>query len=62
MALKMVYSLLTERDKIFVPLPEDQQITEQSLIELEREIAKSVRKNESMLTLSEELAARSSLG
>ena len=49
MALKIVKSLLSERDKIFVPLPKEQQITEESLIEFERQIAASSKKNDLVL-------------
>lgn len=42
-------------------LPERQQLTEKSLILLERQIAKSVRKNESVLSQSEEMAAKTTL-
>ena len=44
MALKIVDSLLTERDKIIVPLPKEQQITEEPLIEFARQIAKFTKK------------------
>lgn len=59
--MKMTMSLLAEKEKRFVPLPKEQQLTEETLIKLERRIAKSVRQNEIMLSQSEELAARSSL-
>ena len=61
MTLKMTMSLLAEKKKRFVLLPKEQRLTEETLIKLERRIAKSVRQNESMLSQSEERAARCSL-
>ena len=61
MTLKMTMSLLAEKKKRFVLLPKEQRLTEETLIKLERRIAKSVRQNESMLSKSEERAARCSL-
>lgn len=61
MALKMTMSFLADEKKKYVKLPKAQRLTEETLIKLERRIAKSVRKNECMLSQSEELAARSSL-
>lgn len=46
---------------VFTLLPEEQQATEESLIELERVIAATTRKNEHAMSLSEELASRTSL-
>ena len=43
-------------EKIFVPLPKEQQLTEETLVALERRIAKSNRKNEAMLENSYRLA------
>lgn len=60
-AIRRTKSILARRKKIFVPLPKEQQLTERTLVLLERRIAKSSRKNESMLSQSEELAARSTL-
>lgn len=60
--LKKVYGLLTEKDKIFVPVPEEQKLTEEGLIKLERNITKSARKNENVLVQSRELASHSILG
>lgn len=59
--LKKVYSLLTEKDKIFVPVPEEQQLTEESLIELERNIIKASIKNEMVQIQSQEIASHSTL-
>ncbi len=59
--LKKVYSLPTEKDKIFVPVPEEQQLTEESLIELERNIIKASIKNEMVQIQSQEIASHSTL-
>lgn len=56
--LKMTYADLEKR---FTPLPKEQQLTEETLIKLERRIAKSSRKNEVMLIESEKLARQSTL-
>lgn len=45
MALEESWSLLVE-DGVFVPLPEDQQMTEDTLLLLESQIAHSSRKHE----------------
>ena len=59
MALKIKNSLLSERDKIFVPLPKEQQLTEESLIELERNLARAGKKNDAVLIESIKIAAES---
>ena len=56
---RIAYSL--ERKKIFVPLPKEQRLTDETLIALERRIARSSRKNEVMLEESYKLAEKSSL-
>ena len=61
MAVKRTKSFLAERKMLFKPLPKDQRLTDETLILLERRIANSVRKNESMLSQSEDIAARSTL-
>ena len=48
-------------EKIFVPLPKEQQLTEKTLIALERRIAKSNRKNEAMLENSYRFAEESTI-
>lgn len=58
MAAKKVMSILARRKELFTPLPKEQRLTEEKLILFERKIAKCVRKNESMLSQSEEYAAR----
>ena len=59
--MKSYASKLCRRDDAFQWLPKEQRLTEASLIQLERQIAKSVKKNESVLTQSEEMAARTTL-
>ena len=59
--LKKVYSLLTEKDEIFVPVPEEQQLTEEGLIELEHNIIKASIKNEMIQIQSQEIASHSIL-
>ena len=59
--LKKVYSLLTEKDEIFVSVPEEQQLTEESLIELEHNIIEASIKNEMVQVQSQELASHSFL-
>lgn len=60
MAIKRSRSILAKRKNMFVPLPKKQRLTDRTLVLLERRIARSVRKNESMLSLSEDYATRSS--
>lgn len=59
--MKSYPSRLVHHEDAFQWLPQEQQLTEASLIQLERRIAKSVKKNESVLTQSEEMAARTTL-
>jgi hypothetical protein len=54
--LKGIPSLMAKRNKLFDPLPKEQQITENGLLALERRIAAASRKNEEMLRLSLEYA------
>ncbi|MBR3281218.1 MAG: hypothetical protein IKI57_05235 [Clostridia bacterium] len=61
MAIKRSYSILARKKKIFVPLPKEQRLTDETLIALERRIARSSRKNEVMLEESYKLAEKSSL-
>ncbi len=61
MGLKMTMGILADPDKYFTPLPKEQQLTEESLIALERRIAKASRKNEAMLEESYRLAEKSTL-
>lgn len=60
--LKTYVSPLTIWEEEFTLLPEQQRITEEALIELEQKIARSIRKNEDVLSQSEEIAARTTLG
>ncbi len=61
MAIKRSYSILARKKKLFVPLPKEQRLTDETLIALERRIARSSRKNEVMLEESYKLAEKSSL-
>ena len=57
--LTVSYSILEYADRIFVPLPKEQQLTEKSLIDLERSVAKSSRIHDVEAVLSEYYASRS---
>lgn len=61
MDFRTYLSLMSNQAISFSPLPEEQQITEESLIELEQVIADLTQKNEGVLSLSGVLAARTSL-
>lgn len=61
MALKRVSSPMKERENLFKLLPSEQRTTEETLIKLERRIAKCVRKNENVLSQSEMAAAKTTL-
>lgn len=50
--LTVSYSILAYKDRIFVPLPKEQQLTEKSLIDLERKVAKSARIHDAEAALS----------
>lgn len=50
--LQVSYSILAYKDRVFVPLPKKQQLTEETLIALERRIIKAAQKNEEMLEKS----------
>ncbi len=52
-------SLYAQRHKCFIPLPEEQRMTEEGLIRLERRIAKAAAKNERILIDSEYEAMKS---
>lgn len=60
--MKEYRSPLLDREAVLVPLPESQQLTEKTLVELERQIAKSVKENEYVLSQSELFAALAPLG
>lgn len=53
MSVEIYPSLADVRDKVFVPLPEEQQITEEELLKLERQIAHSTARTDRILTMSE---------
>jgi len=55
--LKVVYSGISKDE--FVQLPEEQCLTEESLIEFERQMAKAARKNEFVQELSMKYALES---
>lgn len=57
--LTVSYSILAHKDRIFVPLPKEQQLTEKSLIDLERKVAKSARRHDAEAALSELYASQS---
>ncbi len=57
--LTVSYSILANKDRIFVPLPKEQQLTEKSLIDLERKVAKSARIHDAEAALSVLYASRS---
>lgn len=61
MALQVYYTDISNTDETFRLLDEDFQATEESLMRLEAEIAKKSKQNESVLSLSESLAARTTL-
>ncbi len=57
--MKIVKSFLVDKNKIFVPLPKEQQLTEESLIALERQIIKASQKNDMVLDNSMIIAEHS---
>ncbi len=57
--LEVSYSILAYSDEIFKPLPKEQQLTEKTLIDLERLVAKSARIHDVEAVLSEYYASRS---
>lgn len=61
MDFRTYLSLASENDISFSYLPEEQQITDESLTELEHIIADQTQKNEGVLVLSEVMAARTLL-
>ena len=61
MTLKTVPSILQQKDKLFTPLPEEQRLTEESLIKLEYDFGKISQKNEHVLEESLKFAEESYL-
>ena len=57
--MKKIMSWLLEIDKIMVPVPENERLTEEGLITLERQIAQASRKNEFVQELSMKYAEMS---
>ena len=57
--LEVSYSILAYADEIFKPLPKEQQLTEETLIALERLVAKSSRIHDAEARLSEYYASHS---
>ena len=59
MALQCRESILSRRDEMFELLPSEQRATEESLIQLERDVIASSRKNEFVLDESTKIVEQS---